>query len=57
MTPHIVQTEADADAVRQIEASRMHWCLGDVIDITGDVDSAAGRTIGPTRRPTWSIPT
>ena len=38
MTPHIVRTEADADAVRQIEASRMHWCLGDVIDITGDVD-------------------
>ncbi|MCX7426748.1 MAG: hypothetical protein NTW96_14115 [Planctomycetia bacterium] len=38
MTPHIVKTEADADAVRQIEASRMHWCLADVIDITGDVD-------------------
>jgi hypothetical protein len=38
MTPHIVKTEADADAVRQIEASRMHWCLADVVDITGDVD-------------------
>jgi general secretion pathway protein D len=37
MTPHIVRSEKEADAIRQVEASRMHWCLGDVIDVGGDV--------------------
>ena len=52
MTPHIVQNEADADAIKRVEAARMHWCLGDVIAIHGDgPDCAAAATTGPTARP------
>jgi type II secretion system protein D len=36
MTPHIVRGEAEADAIKQAEAARMSWCLGDVIKIHGD---------------------
>jgi len=36
MTPHIVNNEQDADRVRQMEAARMSWCLGDVVAIHGD---------------------
>ncbi|MCS7304470.1 MAG: hypothetical protein NZ602_05110 [Thermoguttaceae bacterium] len=36
MTPHIVNNEQDADRVRQLEAARMSWCLGDVVAIHGD---------------------
>lgn len=36
MTPHIVRSESDADAIKQTEASRMSWCLGDVIKLHGD---------------------
>jgi hypothetical protein len=36
MTPHVVRTNEDADAVKRMEAARMHWCLADVIEMTGD---------------------
>lgn len=36
MTPHIVRNEADADIVKQAEAARMSWCLGDVRKMHGD---------------------
>ncbi|MCC6126209.1 MAG: hypothetical protein IT426_14700 [Pirellulales bacterium] len=36
MTPHVIRSEADADAVRKMETSRMNWCLADVIQLTGD---------------------
>jgi type II secretion system protein D len=36
MTPHVVRTQEDADAMRKIESSRMNWCLADVIKLTGD---------------------
>lgn len=36
MTPHIVRTNEDAEAVKRVEAGRMHWCLADVIEMTGD---------------------
>ena len=36
MTPHIVRGEAEADAIKQAEAARMSWCLGDVIKVHGD---------------------
>lgn len=35
LTPHIVRDEADADRIKQAEASRMSWCLGDVIKLNG----------------------
>ena len=36
MTPHIVNSEEDAKLIRQAEVARMHWCLGDVLEMTGD---------------------
>jgi len=36
MTPHIIKTEGDAEAIRQMETARMHWCLNDVVAIHGD---------------------
>ena len=36
MTPHIVKSEADADAIRRTEAGRMSWCLADVTKIYGE---------------------
>jgi hypothetical protein len=36
MTPHVIRTEADAEAVKKTEAARMNWCLADVIQMTGD---------------------
>jgi type II secretory pathway component GspD/PulD (secretin) len=35
LTPHIVRNESDADRIKQIEAARMSWCLGDVIKVNG----------------------
>jgi general secretion pathway protein D len=43
MTPHIVRSEAEADAIRQTEAARMNWCLADVIELHGDA-GLRGRT-------------
>jgi hypothetical protein len=36
MTPHVVRTDEDAEAVKRMEAARMHWCLADVIEIAGE---------------------
>lgn len=36
MTPHVVRNDDDANLMREIEASRMHWCLCDVMDVGGD---------------------
>ena len=35
LTPHIVRNENDAERIKQIEAARMSWCLGDVIKVHG----------------------
>jgi general secretion pathway protein D len=43
MTPHIVRSEADADAIKQAEAARMSWCLCDVMKVYGDA-GLRGRT-------------
>ena len=37
MTPHIVKTESDADAISRAEAARMSWCLQDVTKMYGDL--------------------
>jgi hypothetical protein len=36
LTPHVVRSEADANEVKQMEAARMSWCLGDVNAIQGE---------------------
>ncbi|HTQ38122.1 MAG TPA: secretin N-terminal domain-containing protein [Pirellulales bacterium] len=35
LTPHVVRNEDDADRIKQAEAARMSWCLGDVIKLNG----------------------
>jgi len=42
LTPQIVRDEADVDRINSEEYARMSWCLGDVIEMHGDV--------GPGRR-------
>jgi len=44
MTPHIVEDEADAEWIKQVETQRMSWCLADVINLHGEgvVGGAAG---------------
>jgi len=37
MTPHVVRNREDAEAIKQVEAARMHWCLGDVIELHGEI--------------------
>jgi general secretion pathway protein D len=36
MTPHIIHTEADADAIKRTEAAKMSWCLCDVTNVYGE---------------------
>jgi general secretion pathway protein D len=35
MTPRVVRSEEDVDIVKQVESSRMSWCLADVIKMHG----------------------
>jgi type II secretion system protein D len=37
LTPHIIRSPVDAERVRSMEESRMHWCMGDVNAIDGPV--------------------
>ena len=37
MTPRIVNNEEDANLIKQAEASRMSWCLNDVLELHEDV--------------------
>ena len=36
LTPHVVRNQEEAERLKQCEAARMHWCLGDVQQIHGD---------------------
>ncbi len=36
MTPYVVRSPADAEMIKQVEASRMHWTASDVHEIHGD---------------------
>jgi general secretion pathway protein D len=36
LTPRVVNDQADADLIKQVEAARMSWCLSDVIKLHGD---------------------
>ena len=42
MTPHVVRSGEETDRAKQIEAARMHWCLGDVEQIHGDIGTSSG---------------
>lgn len=36
LTPHVVRTPEEADRLKQVEAGRMSWCLGDVQRLQGE---------------------
>jgi type II secretory pathway component GspD/PulD (secretin) len=36
MTPHIVRNESDMEAIKQVEAARMSWCISDVTAMYGE---------------------
>jgi len=36
LTPHVVKNEQEAERLKKVEASRMHWCLADVHELHGD---------------------
>ena len=61
LTPMLVTGEEDLDYVKQVESSRMSWCLADVVEAHGDVGMsggyglwgpAVGSTIYPDLQPT-----
>lgn len=61
MTPMLIDGEQDLDYVKEVESSRMSWCLADVVEMHGDVGlsggyglwgPAVGNTIYPDLNPT-----
>ena len=49
LTPMLVTGEEDLDYVKEVESSRMSWCLADVVEAHGDVGMSGGYGLwGPT---------
>lgn len=50
LTPHVVRSSQELQRIKQVEASRMHWCLADVHDIHGPTglfeDTQGGCAVG-----------
>ncbi len=52
LTPRIVQTDEDYEVVKQVESSRMSYCLADILEMHGDVGLSGGHGLwGPARGP------
>jgi type II secretory pathway component GspD/PulD (secretin) len=56
MTPMVVTGEQDLEYIKQVESSKMSWCLADVVEAHGDVGLSGGYglwgpAIGPTIYP------
>jgi hypothetical protein len=52
LTPRLIQSEEDYDTLKEVESSRMSWCLADVLNIHGDQGLSAGNGLwGPARAP------
>ncbi|RMF44591.1 MAG: general secretion pathway protein GspD [Planctomycetota bacterium] len=50
LTPRIIQTDEDYEMLKQVESSRMSWCLADVLNVHGDVGLSGGNGLwGPAR--------
>lgn len=48
LTPRLIQTDDDYDMLKQVETSRMSWCLADVLNMHGDVGLSGGNGLwGP----------
>lgn len=61
LTPMLINGDEDLDYVKEVESSRMSWCLADVVEMHGDVGlsggyglwgPAVGNTIYPDLQPT-----
>jgi len=39
MRPRIVRNKNDMAEIKRVEFARMHWCLADVVNIHGDIDT------------------
>jgi type II secretory pathway component GspD/PulD (secretin) len=53
MTPLLITGDEDLDYVKEVESSRMSWCLADVIEMHGDVGLSGGYGLwGPAVGPT-----
>jgi type II secretion system protein D len=37
LTPHVIRSSEDAERAKQIEVARIHWSLGDVVQMHGDI--------------------
>jgi type II secretory pathway component GspD/PulD (secretin) len=50
LTPNVIRSSQDLERIKQVEASRMHWCLGDVHEIHGPTglfpDTSGGCLVG-----------
>lgn len=52
LTPRIVQTDEDYEIIKQVESSRMSYCLADILEMHGDVGLTGGHGLwGPARGP------
>lgn len=52
LTPRIVQTDEDYEIIKQVESSRMSYCLSDILEMHGDVGLSGGHGLwGPARGP------
>lgn len=50
LTPRIVQTDEDYEVLKEVETSRMSWCLADVLNVHGDVGLSGGNGLwGPAK--------
>lgn len=50
LTPRIIQTDEDYEVLKQVESSRMSWCLADVLNIHGEVGLSGGNGLwGPAK--------
>lgn len=50
LTPRIIQSDEDYEIIKQVESSRMSWCLADVLNLHGDVGLSGGNGLwGPAR--------
>ncbi len=53
LTPRLIQSDSDYETVKTVASSRMSWCLGDVLNVHGDVGLTGGNGLwGPARSAT-----
>lgn len=52
LTPRIIQNDEDYEVLKNVESSRMSWCLADVLNIHGDTGLSGGNGLwGPAKSP------